>query len=612
MVRSAVRVVLRTRPTSKFAEDCIKMNSDNRSIVLSMPKREGLGVVNHQQESYNFKFDSVQHNVGQEKMFETCGEEMVRNVLDGYNVTLLAYGQTGAGKTYTMTGGKYTQASYSQRGLVPRTISDLFNMIKAKTNTAVTVRISYAEIYNENIYDLLDPSTQPTDLVVHEDAKGGVQVKGLCYRPVASEEDALGLLFEGESNRAIGEHQLNKASSRSHTIFSLSLESRDGVEGQERVLLSKLHLVDLAGSERLSKTKSEGSVAKEAQYINKSLSFLEQVIIALGDKSRDHIPYRSSKLTHMLKDSLGGNCKTIMIANIWGESAQLEETLSTCKFAQRMTRVANDATVNFRQDAEMLVKKYEREIRELKQELAMHDSFSSRSGVSYDKYSEGQRVELRSMVKIFLEETVGIPDSVDPLEMTSLRHMKEILFQCRHLYQERPAPIGTEWALIGHDICECMDDQWLQVDLECHTLKRTRAMISPEAREEITGVGAAEDVAEKHAVGDAEGEELSMPCAPADARPEGDMQSYTPRSDASGLPHELPELSVPKTPAAQSVPPPSKTDAYENYKVGPGAELFNVGQTSMSTFLGVEPQMGADGEQIDSEGAEKEIQGTRE
>ena len=171
-------------------------------------------------------------------------------------------------------------------------------------------------------------------------------MKGLSLNVCANEEEALNYLFEGETNRTIAEHQLNKASSRSHCIFTIHVESKSRVESSEKVICSKLHLVDLAGSERTKKTGSEGITMKEASYINKSLTFLEQVVVALCDKKRDHTPYRQSKLTNMLKDSIGGNCKTLMVANIWPEPSHIEETNSTLKFATRMMRVSNEATIN--------------------------------------------------------------------------------------------------------------------------------------------------------------------------------------------------------------------------------------------------------------------------
>lgn len=156
-----------------------------------------------------------------------------------------------------------------------------------------------------------------------------------------NEEEALNYLFEGDTNRTISQHKLNNSSSRSHCIFTIHLESKSRVESSEKVIISKLHLVDLAGSERTKKTNSEGITLKEAQFINKSLSFLEQVVVAVCDKGRSHVPYRQSKMTNILKDSIGGNCKTLMIANVWPEPDHIEETISTFKFATRMMNVSN-------------------------------------------------------------------------------------------------------------------------------------------------------------------------------------------------------------------------------------------------------------------------------
>ena len=149
-----------------------------------------------------------------------------------------------------------------------------------------------------------------------------------------------------------------------------------------------MHLVDLAGSERTKKTHSEGEVMKEAQSINKSLSFLEQVVLALSDKHREHVPYMQSKLTNYLRDSLGGNCKTVMIANIWPEKRHLEETQSTLKFATRMMKIQNEASVNLLLDPALQIKRYETEIRDLKQELAMRDTLQNRGRVNYSGYSQ--------------------------------------------------------------------------------------------------------------------------------------------------------------------------------------------------------------------------------
>lgn len=551
MVRSAVKVHLRTRPTAKFAEGNLKLDPEQQSVSVSVKRREDFGVVNHQKEDFNFKFTgSILHNASQEQVYETVGEEAVSAAIEGYNSTVMAYGQTGAGKTYTMTGG---QGSYKQRGLVPRAISEVFRKLHSKPGTVGVVRVSYAEIYNEQFIDLLNPATESSEFSVMEDSSGGVFVKGLSQHLAGSEEEALGLLFEGEANRAIAEHQLNKASSRSHTIFTLSLELR-GHGATESMLTSKLHLVDLAGSERLSKTQSTGTVAKEAQHINKSLSFLEQVIMALGDKNREHIPYRSSKLTHMLKDSLGGNCKTIMVANVWAEPSHLDETLSTCNFAKRMMRVVSEAQRNVAEDPAVLVRRLEREIQELKQELSMHDSFSNRSGVKYDAYSEQQRSDLRSQVLQFLESDGGpAGESIDPIELTSLRHVREVLLQCRHLYKAacRPATAGG--------------------------VHRARpASRQPAAGEgsAAAGAGAAAAYDEAAAVGDLEGDEGYMytnGVAPDNAAPPGGIEGAH-RPTASSTPRGHGAAGSDAAAAAASALP-DKAAAYEDYKMGPGAEL---------------------------------------
>jgi kinesin family protein 6/9 len=235
-----------------------------------------------------------------------------------------------------------------------------------------------------------------------------------------SEEEALNCLFEGELARTVSAHQLNLRSSRSHTVFTLHLESRSRVESSDKVVTSKLHLVDLAGSERTKKTGSSGVTLKEATFINKSLSFLEQVVIALSSQSRDHIPYRQSRLTNLLRDSLGGNCKTVMIANIWPEASHLEETISTLKFATRMMRVSNEAILNVTLDKHLQIKRYEQEIRDLKQELAMHDTLKNQGRINYDQYPPESLAEIKTQAAAFL---AGDVDEI--ADFDSLRKVRE-------------------------------------------------------------------------------------------------------------------------------------------------------------------------------------------
>ena len=274
--------------------------------------------------------------------------------------------------------------NYKYRGIIPRAINNIFSEVGGRFDTQITVKVSYVEIYNELLFDML--STVPpheqsgTSISILEDHKGEVHLKGLTMVQCRNEEEALNCLFEGETNRTTADNLLNKTSSRSHAIFSIHLESRSTIETSEKVIHSQLNLVDLAGNERTKKTGAEGLTMKEASYINRSLSYLEQVVVSTCDKKREHVPYRQCKLTNILKNSIGGNCKTILIANIYPEARHIEETLSTLRFATRMRNVTNEASVNEALDQPLLIKKLEREIRDLKQELALHDVLVSTGG----------------------------------------------------------------------------------------------------------------------------------------------------------------------------------------------------------------------------------------
>ncbi|GAB1294729.1 Kinesin-like protein KIF9 [Apodemus speciosus] len=439
--RKKVQAFVRVKPTDDFAHEMIKYGEDNKSIDIHLKKDTRRGVVNNQQTDWSFKLDGVLHDASQDLVYETVAKDAVSQALDGYNggipdaflvatftssfwtapcalSTIMCYGQTGAGKTYTMTGAT---ENYKHRGILPRALQQVFRMIEERSTHAITVRVSYLEIYNENLFDLLStlpyvgPSVTPMTIVENPQ---GIFIKGLSVHLTSQEEDAFSLLFEGETNRIIASHTMNKNSSRSHCIFTIYMEAHSRTLSDEKYITSKINLVDLAGSERLSKTGSEGRVLKEATYINKSLSFLEQAIIALGDQNRDHIPFRQSKLTHALKDSLGGNCNMILVTNIYGEAAQLDETLSSLRFASRMKLVTTEPAINEKYDAERMVKNLEKELALLKQELAIHDSLSNRTLVNYDPMDEIQIAEINSQVRRYLEGTL---DEIDRVPMETER-----------------------------------------------------------------------------------------------------------------------------------------------------------------------------------------------
>jgi len=390
-------------------------------------------MINNQKQTWTYKFDKILHNVGQEELFEYCAKEIIQKSVEGYNGTIFAYGQTGSGKTFTMSG---TPNNYNYRGVIPRSITRVFQEIGHKPEYEFKVEVSYLEIYNEILSDLLpDLQRKDQNIGIQEDNKGNLIIKGLTKHIVNNEEDAFNLLFEGEANRTISEHQLNKESTRSHCIFMIYLEMKSRIESSEKVITSKLNFVDLAGSERVKKTGSTGLTLIEANYINKSLTFLEQVVVSLTDSSKkknkggEHIPYRQSKLTHLLKDSIGGNCRTVMIANVWPEENHIPETLSTLNFAKRMMSVANEASVNIQLDNNALLRKYAKEIKELKQELAMHNTLANRAISKYDPYTPEEQYLQQIIAKQFL---IG---EVEEIEFESVRQAKELFNQARILYQ---------------------------------------------------------------------------------------------------------------------------------------------------------------------------------
>lgn len=428
---SQIRVVIRTRPTQVFASKNISISSIDNKINITIPRNENKGIINNQKENWSFQFDKILHNVAQEEVFEYV-KSVISNATLGFNGTVFAYGPTGSGKTFTMSG---SSSNFNYRGIIPRAITRLFQELGGKVDYESKVSISYLEIYNEIIFDLLSPipaNEQKGEINFQEDSKGNVVVKGLTKHSVANEEEAFNLLFEGESNRTVSEHQLNKGSTRSHCIFTISVEMKSKVESSEKVLTSKLNFVDLAGSERVKETGSSGLALKEAAYINKSLTFLEQVVVALTDKTKrkEYVPYRQSKLTHILKDAIGGNCRTIMIATIWPEEQFIMDTLSTLNFAKRMKNVVNDLSINIKLDKNAYVKKLSKEIKELKKELLMHNTLANRGKINYDPYTpEEQYLQQQIALKFLSGED-------EDIEFDSIRQAKELFVQCRILFQK--------------------------------------------------------------------------------------------------------------------------------------------------------------------------------
>ncbi|XP_078067560.1 kinesin family member 4 isoform X1 [Mustelus asterias] len=336
-----VRVALRCRPLVQKEIDegcqvCLTFTPGEPQVLLGIDKYF----------SYDYVFDPCAE---QEEVFNIAVDPLIQGIFKGYNATVLAYGQTGSGKTYSM-GGTYTSGQEGDPGVgvIPRVIHMLFRMIEENSDTDFTLKVSYLEIYNEEILDLLHSSREKSQIHIREDPKEGIKIVGLIETKVLTAMDMVNCLEQGNSTRTVAATAMNSQSSRSHAIFTVSVEQRKKSD-KNNYFRSKLHLVDLAGSERQKKTKAEGDRLKEGININRGLLCLGNVISALGDENnrKGFVPYRDSKLTRLLQDSLGGNSHTLMIACVSPADSNIEETLNTLRYADRARKIKNKPVVNF-------------------------------------------------------------------------------------------------------------------------------------------------------------------------------------------------------------------------------------------------------------------------
>ncbi|XP_042221301.1 chromosome-associated kinesin KIF4A-like [Homarus americanus] len=336
-VKVAVRVrPLNGRETREGCQECLDVTNGSPQVVVRGTEK-----------AFTFDF-AYSNDCSQAYIYETAVKNVVTNLFKGYNVTVVAYGQTGSGKTHTM-GTAYTEGEipHNEAGIIPRAVRDIFDGVGNQTECEFMVKVSFIELYKENLFDLLSTKNRDECSVdIREDPRGGIKIVGLSEIPVATLDETMKCLEQGALNRATGATAMNAHSSRSHAIFSLHIQQRNKKEG-ESITCSKFHMVDLAGSERAKKTGATGERFKEGVNINKGLLALGNVISALCEEGgRGHIPYRDSKLTRLLQDSLGGNSHTVMIACVSPADSNLEETLSTLRYADRARKIKNKPIVN--------------------------------------------------------------------------------------------------------------------------------------------------------------------------------------------------------------------------------------------------------------------------
>ncbi|XP_056236716.1 kinesin-like protein KIF13A isoform X8 [Seriola aureovittata] len=447
MSDTKVKVAVRVRPMNRreieLNTKCVVDMEDNQT-VLHPPPSNAKGENRKQPKVFAFDHcfwsmdeSNVPKYAGQEVVFKCLGEGILENAFQGYNACIFAYGQTGSGKSFSMMGNG------EQPGLIPRLCCSLFERVHREENEAHTfkVEVSYMEIYNEKVRDLLDPKGSRQSLKVREHKVLGPYVDGLSQLAVTSFEDIEVLMSEGNKSRTVAATNMNEESSRSHAVFSIIVTQTlyDLQSGNSGEKVSKLSLVDLAGSERVSKTGAAGERLKEGSNINKSLTTLGCVISALADQSAGKgkakfVPYRDSVLTWLLKDNLGGNSKTAMIATVSPAADNYEETLSTLRYADRAKRIVNHAVVNEDPNAR-IIRELREEVEKLKVQLSQAESMKAPE----------LKEKLHESEKLIQEMTVTWEEK--------LRKTEEIATERQKQLESMGISLETSGIKVGEDKC---------------------------------------------------------------------------------------------------------------------------------------------------------------
>ncbi|XP_046871867.1 centromere-associated protein E isoform X5 [Hypomesus transpacificus] len=504
---SAVKVCVRVRPLIEREEE--STDSTEPGQLFWKAEKHSIQQLDDGNLSKSFNFDRVfNSDETTDQLYQELAKPLVVSAVEGYNGTIFAYGQTSSGKTFTMMGSDLIP------GVIPLAMEDVFQTIKNWPKKEFLLRVSYMEIYNETVTDLLCDSWKRKPLEIREGTNKTVYVADLTEELVTSPNQALAWIRKGEKNRHYGKTKMNQRSSRSHTIFRMIIESREsndnssGENADGAIIVSHLNLVDLAGTERASQTGAEGTRFKEGCNINRSLFTLGQVIKKLSDESqRGFTNYRDSKLTRILQNSLGGNAKTVIICTI--TPATIEETVSTLQFASAAKKMKNDPHVTEVSDEGALLKRYRNEIVDLKRRLnEVSSGTQTTESLSQllqekDQLQREQQDRIKNLTQLLVTSSNFVPlkkvpkrretwggkllRSADPLDF----NVGNVGSYVEPFFKKRKASMLTEQNEDGEDI----DSRWyvpdestfdMDMDQSCVTVRNHLENGSPQRVSELS------------------------------------------------------------------------------------------------------------------------------
>ncbi|XP_023554941.1 kinesin-like protein KIF27, partial [Octodon degus] len=436
-----IKVAVRVRPLL-----CKEVLHNHQVCVRIVPNTQQIIIGKDRVFTFDFVFGK---NSTQDEVYSTCVKPLVLSLIEGYNATVFAYGQTGSGKTYTIGGGHVASVVEGQKGIIPRAIQEIFQRISENPSSDFNIKVSYIEVYKEDLRDLLELETSMKDLHIREDEKGNTVIVGAKECHVESVDEVMSLLEMGNAARHTGTTQMNEHSSRSHVIFTISIcqvernleAGEDGSWYTHRRIVSKFHFVDLAGSERVTKTGNTGERFKESIQINSGLLALGNVISALGDPRRksSHIPYRDAKITRLLKDSLGGSAKTVMITCVSPSSSEFDESLNSLKYANRARNIRNKPTLNFSPESDRM-DEMEFEIKLLREALqSQQTSISQTSQIPQEGTLDKNRIQsLEEQVAQLQGECLGYQNCIEEAFtfLADLKNAVRLNHQQQHKLQE--------------------------------------------------------------------------------------------------------------------------------------------------------------------------------